>query len=50
MKFATKLYHSTHLILGMLLHYRFENRLRFHKVKESFTIFGVGFDIRGKLM
>jgi len=38
MKFATKPYDSTHLTMGMLLHYRFENRLRFDKVKESLKV------------
>ena len=38
MKFATKPYDSTLLTLGMLLHYCFEYRLRFDKVKESLKV------------
>jgi len=38
MKFATKLYDSNDLTLVMLLHYFFENRLRFDKVKGSLNV------------
>ena len=40
MKCATKPYDSTHLTSFMLLHYCFENRLRFDKVKEVRTFLG----------
>jgi len=38
MKFVTKPYDSNDLNLGMLLHYFFENRLRFDKVKASLKV------------
>jgi len=41
MKFATKPYDSkfsNDLTLGMLLHYFFDNRLRFDEVKESLKV------------
>jgi len=42
MKFVTKPYNSNDLILGMLMHSSFENRLRFDKVKASLKVGNFG--------